>query len=113
MHELSIAQALMEQLEAIALKEHGKITVASVNVGSLSGVDPDALDTAFKIAAEGTQLASAVLRITSIPAKIICRSCHMESHPETPLFECPHCGSLDCEITAGRDMLLKSVELET
>jgi len=113
MHELSIAQALIEQLQAIAIKERGKITAINVSIGSFSGVDADALDQAFTIATEDTPLAGSKLKINRIPAKTKCHSCNRESCPEFPLFECQYCGSMDCEMISGRDMLLQSVELET
>lgn len=112
MHELSIAQALIEQLEAIAKKEQARITAITISIGSFSGVDADALDQAFLIATDDTLLSGTKLNINRIPAKIVCHSCKKESLLEFPLLECHHCGSLDCEMTAGRDMLLQSVELE-
>lgn len=113
MHELSIAEALIEQLQSIAARENARITAVTVSIGSFSGVDADALDQAFKIATGDTPLAESTLFIKKIPAKIVCHSCKKESCPELPLFECLHCGSLDCEVIAGRDMLLQSVELES
>jgi len=112
MHELSIAQALVEQVQSIATRENAKITAITVSLGTLSGVDADALDQAFKIIVEDTSLMNSRLEISKIPARIVCHSCNRESSPEFPFFACLHCGSLNFEISAGRDMLLQSVELE-
>ncbi|OGV57938.1 MAG: hydrogenase maturation nickel metallochaperone HypA [Lentisphaerae bacterium RIFOXYA12_FULL_48_11] len=113
MHELSIAEALIEQVQEIAAKERATVTAIAVSIGSFSGVDPEALDQSFKIATAGTPLAGANLDIKKVPAKLLCHSCEKESCPELPLFECQYCGSMDCEMISGRDMLLQSVELES
>ena len=113
MHELSIAQALVEQVQSVAEKEHSRITGITVSIGALSGVDAEALDQAFRIAVEDTPLMGSRLEINKIPAKVICHSCNKESSPDFPSFACQYCGSLDFEIVSGRDMLLQSVDLES
>ena len=67
MHELSIAAALVEQVDTIIAKEHAyAATRVTVTVGGLSGVCPEALELAFPVAAEGTTSAGAELVITHI-----------------------------------------------
>ncbi|NEE49514.1 hydrogenase maturation nickel metallochaperone HypA, partial [Streptomyces sp. SID8455] len=60
MHELSIALAVVDQVDT-ALRERGaeRVPVRSLTlrVGELSGVVPEALDFSFGVAAEGTALA--------------------------------------------------------
>lgn len=111
MHELSIAQALIEQVQAIAEKEHGEVFSITVSIGSLSGVESESLEQAFLIAVEDTPLQNAKLVTEKVPAKVTCHSCKSESTPEFPFFACQSCGSTDFEIVAGHDMILKSVEL--
>ena len=55
MHELSVCQALIGQVEAIA-REHQAKRVASIllGIGPLSGVEPQLLQQAFPIASAGT-----------------------------------------------------------
>ena len=113
MHELSIAQALVEQVQSIATNEHSKITTITVSIGTLSGVDPEALDQAFTIAVDDTPLKDSKLQIEKNPARVICHSCNKESSPDFPFFACQHCNSFDFEIISGRDLLLKSIELES
>jgi len=112
MHELSIAQALVEQVEEI-VKREGAAGVESVkvSVGGLSGVEPDALDLAFPVATEGTLADGATLVIEKIPAVLTCRSCKQVSHPELAFMICEQCGSTDVELKGGRELLLTAVEL--
>ena len=113
MHELSIAQALVEQAQEIAKKNKAvRIVGITVTIGTLSGVDREALEFAFPMAAEGTIAASACLTVEAVQAEVKCRACGQTSNPESPFFTCPKCGSNDVEITGGREMMLKSVDVE-
>jgi hydrogenase nickel incorporation protein HypA/HybF len=114
MHELSIAQALIEQLEDIAVeKKASRILGVKLYVGMLSGVDHEALHMAFPFAAEGTVADGAGIKIIDIEPQAMCGSCGKESLPEFPFMVCGHCGSQDLTVTAGRELIIKSVELET
>ena len=55
MHELSVCNALISQVEAIA-REHGAGRVESITLqlGALSGVEPPLLERAYPLAAAGT-----------------------------------------------------------
>ena len=44
--------------------------------------------------------------------RLYCQACGRESSPGFPFPACGRCGSPDLEISAGRELLLKSLELE-
>jgi hydrogenase nickel incorporation protein HypA/HybF len=112
MHELSIAQALVEQVEAVAAKEQAsRVARVSIVVGALSGVDPEALRAAFPLVAEGTVAGGAELEIEQVAARVSCRVCGRESAAEGFFMVCGACGSKDVELSAGRELNFKSVEL--
>ena len=112
MHELSIAQAIVEQVEQIAREHTGRILCVTVSVGQLSGVDGEALEFAFPLAAEGTPAAGAKLIIEPVPARALCRSCGREFVPDFLAWVCEHCGASGVEVKGGRDLLIKSVEID-
>ena len=113
MHELSIAEALVSQLKDVARDQSATHVLAlTVDVGPLSGLDPEALQFAFPMAAEDTVAAGATLHIQKTEAELECRGCKRRSRPTFPIFACSHCGSTDVEVHGGRELLLKSVELE-
>jgi hydrogenase nickel incorporation protein HypA/HybF len=114
MHELSIATALVEQVQAAVSSEDGaRVVRVTVRVGALSGVDPEALNLAFPIACEGTVVEGAELAIEHVSAEVECRSCGSRTAPPFPFFACESCGSVEVEIASGRDLLLQSVEIES
>ena len=113
MHELSIAQALISEVSAVAL-ENKALSVRSVKIriGALSGVERGALEMAFPFAAEGTICEGSVLQIEDVPSEMECRACGKTSEPVDFAFVCSECGSNDVEVKAGREMMIESVNLE-
>ena len=114
MHELSIAQALIEKIEEVGKKENAQTIKKIILINSiLSGVDSFALRQAFSIAAQNTSAAKAELVIEEEKTKVFCNNCKKEFVPELPFFVCTDCASTDIEIKGNKDLILKSVELET
>jgi len=112
MHELSIAVALVEQIEAVVAKE-GATRAARVKiaVGALSGVEAEALLGVFPLVAEGTAANGAELVIEPVAARVRCRACGEESPTDRWFMKCAQCGSPDVELSAGRELNITSVEL--
>jgi len=112
MHELSIAVALVGQIETVVANERAarasKITIA---VGSLSGVESEALRSVFPLVAEGTVADGAELIIEEVAARVRCRACSHESQADNYFMGCARCGSRDVELSAGRELNITSVEV--
>lgn len=110
MHEMSIAIALVEQLEALA-SEHGidRIESATVRAGILRQIVPEALDAAFAVAAQGTRADGAQLTVEVAPAVALCRCCARRFRPQLDCFLCPACGQADVELLEGNHIVLASV----
>ena len=113
MHELSIALALIEQVQTVAEREKADTVLRiAVTIGGLSGVNPEALEMAFPVAADDTCAAGAKLDVTFTPAHLHCRSCGRDSSPEFPVLLCEACGSTDAEVLGARELMLTSVEID-
>lgn len=113
MHELSLAQGMVEQLEQVAVREHAvRVERIHVVIGKYSGVERDAFEFAFPFAAEGSVAEGAELVVEELPASIECKACQAISHPEPTLLICDICGSNEVELRGGREFLIRSVELE-
>jgi len=112
MHELSLATEMVRTVKDVLRKEGASEVVSiSLSIGALSGVEREPLEFCFPIAAEGTPLAGARLVIEEVPVAVRCGACEKDSHPEYPLIECVECGSSNVEIMAGRDFVIKSLEV--
>jgi hydrogenase nickel incorporation protein HypA/HybF len=110
MHELSIAEAVVE----IALRHAAGRPVDKVElrVGRLRQVVPSALEFAFELLSEGTELQGAELAIEEVPARGRCRACETHSTMATFPLQCSSCGGLDVEIESGEELLVEAIELE-
>lgn len=113
MHELSVCQGLLSQVEDIA-RQHAanKVTAITLQIGPLSGVEPSLLQQAFTLARAGSIAADATLVIESLPVRVRCESCGQESEAIPNRLVCGHCGDYHTRLISGDEMLLMSVELD-
>lgn len=114
MHELSIAQSLIE-VACEAAEEAGavRITRLCTRIGLLSGVVNEALLFCFELAAEGTPCEGATLEIEDVPLTVMCPDCNAPKTLEDRYcFLCPTCGSPTADILTGQEMELVSLEVD-
>lgn len=113
MHELSVCQALISQVEEIAA-EHHAITVTNIviEMGPLSGVVPELLQRAYPMASVGTVAKDATLTINKSAVRVQCKSCQAETEATTNRLVCGKCGDWQTQIISGDELLLAHIELE-
>lgn len=111
-HELSVCQALVAQVEQIAIS-HQALCVESVKlrIGPLSGVETLLLQHAYPFASAGTVADHSKLVIETVPLKVSCETCEAETEAEPGWLICGVCGSNYTKLVSGDEMTLMSVEL--
>ena len=114
MHELSIAEALIAQVqrEVDRAGQTGRVRCLEVVVGRLSGVSCDSLRFAFELLREGTLVEGAQLHISEAKAKCRCQSCGARLEVDEITVRCAACGSMQITLEGGRELLLQSIEVE-
>ncbi|HEY4760377.1 MAG TPA: hydrogenase maturation nickel metallochaperone HypA [Thermoguttaceae bacterium] len=114
MHELSIVEALIEQVqrEVHRVGHRGRILRIELNIGRLSGVNCDSVRFAFDLLAPGTPVEGAELAILVPRAACQCQACNARIEIDDLVFQCPKCSSDAITIEGGRDLLLQSIEVE-
>lgn len=114
MHELAVAQALVEQVESV-IDQHAAsaASLIRVRIGPLAGVVPDLLATAFPLAAAGSRMEHATLDLVDAPIKVRCQACGSETDAAMNRLVCGACGDWHTQVISGDELLLESVELET
>lgn len=113
MHELSIAQSLVE-LVTERLRAAGGARIASVDVevGVLSGVVPAALLSAFEPASRQTPLEGAQLRLHEVPVKGHCPTCGAERDAvSVQRIHCAVCDTPLAAVTRGRELDVIAIEV--
>lgn len=110
MHELSIAQSIVELAESQA-RNH-KATVIEeleLEIGSLAGVELQSLEFALESCIKGTMLSNARIIRHDILAEGRCGDCEKVFPVDTLFSPCPHCGSYCVQIFKGKELRIKSI----
>jgi hydrogenase nickel incorporation protein HypA/HybF len=114
MHELSIVEALIEQVtrELHRAGQKGRVVELNLAVGRLSGVHSDSLRFAFDLLSPGSIVDGAQVLIEEPKAVCRCRDCGHTEPIDELVAQCPKCGSGNLVIEGGRQLTLNSIELE-
>jgi hydrogenase nickel incorporation protein HypA/HybF len=111
-HEFSICQALLKQVNHVATDagcEHvEKITIA---IGLLAGVEPGLIASAFAVMKSGGVAAQATLIIESVAVRVECAVCGAHSSVTANRLICSACGGYHTRVIAGQELCLLRVEL--
>lgn len=113
MHEISLVQNLLEQLENLA-REHGKTRVIRVTmeIGPHSGVVVDSFRFGFESLVDLKPLTKeATLEILTPPARYRCLDCGHVADGKQP-DQCNHCDGTLFFPEGGNDLILQQVEME-
>lgn len=112
MHELSLMQTLGDQVVRAALAHQAeRVSHIRLRVGSLAGVDPQALRFAAKVVLAGTCAEGAALDIEGVPAAFWCSACGQEFVAADGLALCATCGAPSHRLLRGRELTLVSLDL--
>lgn len=114
MHELAVAQALVEQVDNV-IRQHkaASASLIRVRIGPLAGVVPELLASAFPLAAAGHAMEHATLDLVAAPITVRCQTCGAETEAAMNRLICGACGDWHTQVISGDELLLESVELET
>jgi hydrogenase nickel incorporation protein HypA/HybF len=112
LHELSIAESILDIATAEAVKHDASaVTAIKLRLGEFTGVVREALEFAFEIARQGTVAQRAVLEIEHVPLETRCPGCGLTARPgEDFCLACERCGK-QVEILSGREMQVEYVDL--
>ena len=114
MHEFSICQSLLRQVDQIATEHHATtIDKIHLQVGPLSGVEPALLQSAFQIARANTLARTADMIIQATPIKVRCKNCGAMSEAKLNNLACRACGDWQTELLSGDELFIERIEMQT
>jgi hydrogenase nickel insertion protein HypA len=110
-HEYSIVQALLEQVERHAAAHRAShVQRVHLRVGALSGVEIPLLVSAYEVFRERSVCAGAELEIHPVAARWDCPGCARDV-PVGERLRCPDC-DLPAALRAGDEIVLERIEME-
>jgi hydrogenase nickel incorporation protein HypA/HybF len=113
MHELSIAMNIVEICSDEAEKAGAaSISNVEVEIGSLSGIEAEALDFSWEVATKNSLLEGSSLSILQVTALAKCIDCNKEFEMPDSFAPCPGCGSFRNEILKGRELKIKAITVD-
>ena len=114
MHEISIANSIIEIAEAKAREQNsGRIQVIRIRLGEFTTVVREALEFAFEVARRKTLAESAQLEIEIVPMTVRCVTCGCVKDPvRSVCLICPRCG-LPLEVVSGEELQVDYIEVES
>jgi hydrogenase nickel incorporation protein HypA/HybF len=113
MHELAIAQSIVDVLEAkLAECEAVHVKNVRLRIGEASGVVPDSLSFSFELLANlDPALAGAQLLIDVVPHRARCRHCDREFTIANFIAQCPTCEEWSNEVISGTELQILEMEI--
>ena len=110
MHEMTLAiQAIRSVLEFASDNDIDEIDTVVLEIGELSLVVPEYMESAWYAAVKHTMLEKAHLRIDVTPGNGLCQDCGQVFNIVENKGVCPKCGSRDKEILCGREFNIKEL----
>jgi hydrogenase nickel incorporation protein HypA/HybF len=88
------------------------VNAIELDVGDLAGIELDSLQFCFHSARKGTMADQAELVVNQIPALGHCPECGRDVPLEFPLGACPECGQAVVEAFQGRELRVKSINVD-
>jgi hydrogenase nickel incorporation protein HypA/HybF len=112
MHELSIAQNIIEMIQdQVPARDLGNVTTVRLKVGAFAGVVPDSLEFSFEAITSGSPLSNARLEIETVPFRLLCNNCGTTGENDGGFSICETCGSTDTKILTGSELNLMEIEI--
>jgi hydrogenase nickel incorporation protein HypA/HybF len=112
MHELSIAQNILDIVDETMNGESGRLLEVAVEIGELVAVVPESLEFCYDVLTENSKYAGSKLIIKILPVLANCRNCDTEFQVEKFNFTCPTCKSTELHMLQGKELKISHLEVE-
>ena len=112
MHELSIAMGIVKIAESETAKANAeRVECVELEIGTLAGVEFEALEFVWPSAVKNTVLDKAELKIQRIKGRGRCADCDHEFQLENHFDPCPKCNSFLKHVIRGKELRVKALEV--
>jgi hydrogenase nickel incorporation protein HypA/HybF len=112
MHEMSIALGIVDIATQTCKKaQKSKVTEIGLEIGTLAGIQLDALEFVWPLAVKNTVLENAERVIQRIQGEAICLECNHHYEVNQHYDCCPQCNSYFKDIIKGKELKVKYLEV--
>jgi len=112
MHELSVAQSILEIVQQhVPEPQAWAVQAVRVRVGRLAGVVTDSLEFCFSAIITDTPWKTAKLDIEEIPTVCLCSDCAGRFAVTDGAFRCPSCGGVNVQLISGTELQVVEIDL--
>ena len=114
MHEISIAESIIQIAEAKACEQNARsIQVIKLRLGTFTTIVAESLQFAFEIARQRTLARDARLEIEIVPMVVRCVVCEESTQPlHGVCLICEECG-FPLEIVSGEELQIEYIEVDS
>lgn len=113
MHEMSLAESVLQLVEETASREKAqRVKLVVLEIGRLSSVEPEAMRFCFEAVSRDSIAEQAILEIVEIPGVGWCVPCGAAVEMTEAYSVCPQCGSYQVQPTGGTEMRVREIEIE-
>lgn len=113
MHEMSIAEGIVQLLEEQAVAQRfSRVRAVWLEIGALAAVDPRALCFCFEAVTRGSLAEGARLEIIERPGRAWCPGCNADVAISQRYEACPRCAGHRLRITQGEELRIRELEVE-
>jgi hydrogenase nickel incorporation protein HypA/HybF len=112
LHELGIAQSILNVVERVAKQNNvKKIVGIRIEAGEFRAVVKEQLEICFKFAAKGTIAEDARLEIDLLPIFAFCESCKKEFQVKNLDLRCITCKEFSVKVLRGQELRVLDLEI--
>jgi len=112
MHELSIVMGIVRIAENETAKVNAqKVEQIELEIGTLAGIEIDALNFVWSSAVKDSVLENSLKKITVVNGEAQCSECDTIFKLDNTYDACPNCKSYLKNIIKGKELTVKSLEV--
>ncbi len=113
MHEFSLVKSLLQHVDRVLVENHSAIAnVIEVEIGPLSGAEPELVRSAFEQLAINSEWRDTKLIVRESALVVQCLQCQSDTRLNDFVFRCSHCDSGAVRVIEGDEFRLLSVTIE-
>lgn len=112
MHEMSVAESLVETIIKEAEKINAKPLKAVISCGQLNPINDEVMQFAFEVVTRDTVCAGMKLEVLHLPWRATCRKCKEKFDFDVYSPKCTKCGSAEMDMEDDAPLQLDEIEFD-